>query len=117
MISAENILGAICSVVSGCYAFTRSLKDFQGLYKWRAYAKLALSTGLVYAGYVAALGTATWVLGTGAAPALLPTCALVIRCFAQRRRLNKLGQRYADRCPLSTLTEDTTFEQALSVSH
>jgi hypothetical protein len=112
---AVKVISATCAVIAGCIASTRGLKDFEGHNKWYAYTKLVVWTGLVYGGYLGALGISSWVLGSGAAPALVPAGILIARYLIQRHKLNKLGKHYADQYPLSTLTEDTSFEQALSV--
>jgi hypothetical protein len=112
---AVKVIGATCAVIAGCIASTRDLKDFEGHKKWYSYTKLVVWSGLVYGGYLGALGVSSWALGSGAAPAMVPACILVVRYFVRRHMLNKLGKHYADQYPLSTLTEDTSFEQALSV--
>jgi hypothetical protein len=113
---AVSVISVILSVITGYYAYTLDLDDFERLNKRRTCAKLFVWAFIIYGGYVAALGTSSWVLGTGAAPALSPIVVLLVCYFVQRHKLNKLGEYYANLCPLSTLTETTTFEQALSVS-
>ncbi|PJF20181.1 hypothetical protein PSACC_00001 [Paramicrosporidium saccamoebae] len=90
---AIRIIGATCTVVTGCYASTRDLEDFRGPFKWYTFVKLLVWTALVYGGYLATLGISSRVLGTGALPARLHLGSSMCDTMLQARQSGKVSCR------------------------
>ncbi|PJF19029.1 hypothetical protein PSACC_01160 [Paramicrosporidium saccamoebae] len=116
MNTVAQVFGAIVASFATVHVATKDPQSLEGTYRGFHLLGLLASSLTGYLGTIAAFDASWWAFLAGLGPVAIAALVLFVRHEYRHCALLKAAERYLTLSPLGTLTESTTFSEAVSIA-